>query len=103
MVPEFSVVAFKMAPGQISDPVKTQFGWHIIKVEETRMKTFPPYDQLKEQAMRYVSQKAQSDMITALRDKAKIERFDEPAKPAAPADAAAPAPAPAAADAPKTP
>jgi len=53
--------------------------------------------------MRYVSQKAQSDMITALRDKAKIERFDEPAKPAAPADAAAPAPAPAAADAPKTP
>ena len=100
MVPEFSAVAFTMEPGQVSDPVKTQFGWHIIKVEEKRMKTFPPYDQLKEQAMRYVAQKAQSDMITALRDKAKIERFDEPAKPA---DAPAAAPAPAPADAPKTP
>jgi len=93
MVPEFSEVAFKMEPGQISDPVKTQFGWHIIKVEEKRMKTFPPYDQLKEQAMRYVAQKAQSDMITALRDKAKIERFDEPAKPADAPAAAADAPA----------
>jgi peptidyl-prolyl cis-trans isomerase C len=92
MVPEFSEVAFKMEPGQISDPVKTQFGWHVIKVEEKRTKTFPPYDQLKEQALRYVAQKAQSDMITGLRDKAKIERFDEPAKPAdAPAAAAAPA------------
>jgi peptidyl-prolyl cis-trans isomerase C len=103
MVPEFSAVAFKMEPGQISDPVKTQFGWHIIKVEEKRMKTFPPYDQLKEQAMRYVAQKAQSDMITALRDKAKIERFDEAPKPAAPADTAAPAPAPTDSAKPKTP
>ena len=45
------------------------------------MKTFPPYDPLKEQAMRYVAQKAQCEMITALREKAKIERFDEAAKP----------------------
>ncbi len=91
MVPEFSAVAFGMEPGQVSDPVKTQFGWHIIKVEEKRVKTFPPYDQLKDQAMRYVAQKAQSEMITALRDQAKIERFDEPAKPATRADPAAPA------------
>lgn len=99
MVPEFSAVAFKLDAGQVSDPVKTQFGWHIIKVEEKRMKTFPPFDQVKDQAARYVSQKAQSDMIQALHAGAKIERFDEPPS-APPADAASPAaaatPAPAA-------
>ena len=92
MVPEFADAAFKMEPGQISDPVKSQFGWHIIKVEEKRMKTFPPFEQVKEQASRYVVQKAQSELITQLREAAKIERTEpEPAPAAPPADAAKPA------------
>src|SRR3954466_3840226 len=36
MVPEFSAAAFSLEPGKISDPIKTQFGWHVIKVEEKR-------------------------------------------------------------------
>ena len=92
MVPEFADSAFKMEAGQVSDPVKSQFGWHVIKVEEKRMKTFPAFEQIKDQAARYVAQKAQSDMIQALHAGAKIERFDEP-PPAPPADAATPAPA----------
>ena len=93
MVPEFADAAFKMEPGQVSDPVKSQFGWHVIKVEEKRMKTFPPFEQIKDQAARYVAQKAQSDLITKLREGVKIERTDaepKPVDPAAPADAAAP-------------
>ena len=97
MVPEFAEAAFKMEPGQISDPVKSQFGWHVIKVEEKRMKTFPPFEQVKEQAGRYVAQKAQSELITGLHKDAKIERFDEPPTPAPvpakPGDASADAPA----------
>src|SRR5262245_16254198 len=43
MVPQFSDVAFKMYPGQLSNPVKTQFGWHIIKVEDKRTKQPPEF------------------------------------------------------------
>jgi peptidyl-prolyl cis-trans isomerase C len=102
MVPEFADPAFKLEVGQVSDPVKSQFGWHIIKVEGKRTKTFPPFEQVKDQAARYVAQKAQTALIASLRDKAKIERFDEAAKPADPAPAVEP---PAATDPakPKTP
>jgi peptidyl-prolyl cis-trans isomerase C len=93
MVPEFADAAFKLEPGQISDPVKSQFGWHIIKVEEKRMKTFPTFEQVKDQAARYVVQKAQADLIGQLHQGVKIERT-EPPKPA-PGDAAKPADKPA--------
>jgi len=78
MVTEFADAAFKVAPGTISDPVKTQFGWHIIKVEEKRPVVFPSLDSVKEQVSHYVIQRAQADMIAKLHDGVKIERFDQP-------------------------
>jgi peptidyl-prolyl cis-trans isomerase C len=93
MVPEFSDAAFKLKKGEISDPVHTQFGWHIIQVEDTRTKTFPPFEQVKDQAARYVSQKAESETIAQLHSAAKIEMFDADGKPLPPA-AQAPAAAP---------
>ena len=81
MVPEFSDAAFKLKKGEISEPVKTQFGWHIIQVEDTRMKTFPPFEQVKDQAARYVTQKAESDAVAQLHNAAKIELFDADGKP----------------------
>jgi peptidyl-prolyl cis-trans isomerase C len=78
MVPEFSAVAFSLEPGKISDPVKSQFGWHIIKVEEKRNRTAPPFEQVKGQIETYVTRKAQADYVAKLREAAKVERMDKP-------------------------
>jgi peptidyl-prolyl cis-trans isomerase C len=90
MVPEFSDAAFKLKKGEVSEPVKTQFGWHIIKIEDVRTKSFPPFEQVKDQAARYVSQKAESEAIAQLHSAAKIELFDADGKPAAAQPEAAP-------------
>jgi peptidyl-prolyl cis-trans isomerase C len=85
MVPEFSAVAFSLEPGKISDPVKSQFGWHIIKVEEKRNRKPPEFDQVKAQIEAYVTRKAQADYVAKLREGAKIERMDQAANTPAPA------------------
>ncbi|TMJ76396.1 MAG: peptidylprolyl isomerase [Alphaproteobacteria bacterium] len=80
MVPEFADVAFKMYPGQLSNPVKTQFGWHVIKVEDRRTKQPPEFDKVKDQLEAYLARKAQTDFITKLRQSAKVERLDKAAE-----------------------
>ena len=80
MVPEFADVAFKMYPGQLSNPVKTQFGWHVIKVEDRRTKQPPEFDKVKDQIEAYLARKAQTDFITKLRQSAKVERLDKAAE-----------------------
>ena len=81
MVPEFADVAFKMYPGQLSNPVKTQFGWHVIKVEDKRIKQPPEFEKVKDQIEAYLARKAQADFIAKLRQSAKVERFDNAAEP----------------------
>jgi peptidyl-prolyl cis-trans isomerase C len=82
-VPEFAAVAFKLDKGQVSDPVKTQFGWHIIKVEDKRIKPTPTFDQVKAQIENYVAHRAQAQLVDNLRKTATIERLDKPAPPPA--------------------
>lgn len=92
MVPEFAEAAFKLKKGEVSDPVKSQFGWHVIKLEDKRTKPLPEFAAVKPQIEQYLERKAQQDTVLALREKAKVERLDKPAAPAAPApDTAKPA------------
>jgi peptidyl-prolyl cis-trans isomerase C len=88
MVPEFSEIAFKLDKGQVSDPVKTAFGWHLVKVEDKRKRQAPEFDQVKDQIETFVTRKAQIDLLNKLRGEAKIERLDKPEPAAAdkPAD-----------------
>lgn len=89
MVPAFEDVAFKMKVGEISKPVKTQFGWHVIKVTERKEGRDRPFEEVKESIEKLlknkVSRKAKADLLKKLRDDAKIETF----LPELPKDAAA--------------
>jgi len=77
MVPEFQDAAFAMKDGEISKaPVKTQFGWHIIKVEERRKSDPPSFDQMAAELRRDMSQQAYQSIIAEQRQQAKIEKTD---------------------------
>jgi len=84
MVPEFGDAAYKLKKGEISDPVKSQFGWHVIKLEDRRRKPFPSFEEVKTQVAQYVAQKSQSELIMKLREGAKIDRAEAPAAPILP-------------------
>ncbi|BCJ89718.1 peptidylprolyl isomerase [Terrihabitans soli] len=80
MVPEFGEAAEKLEVGKVSDPVKSQYGWHIIKVEDKRTKPLPKFEDVRAQIEEYVSRRAQQEAVKKLLDAAKIERVGAPVK-----------------------
>ncbi len=105
MVPEFAEAAFNLKPGEMTDaPVKTAFGWHVIRVDDRRSAAAPSYEEMRDQMASAMSEEVFSELLESLRDGATIERFELGAtsSPDAPADsdAAAESGAPAESDAP---
>lgn len=72
-VQPFAEAVAKLNKGQLSDPVQTQFGWHIIKLDDTRDLKVPAYDEVKPNIEKRLQQQAIQDAIKALRANAKID------------------------------
>ncbi|HSE78104.1 MAG TPA: peptidylprolyl isomerase [Alphaproteobacteria bacterium] len=76
MVPEFSAAAFAMKVGELSaTPVKSQFGWHVIRVDSRRQQQ-PGFEEVREQLASDVQQETVNSVIAKLREGTKIERFN---------------------------
>jgi len=88
MVKPFEDAVSAMKPGDISDPVKTQFGWHILILHETRIQEAPSLESIRGELEAELQQKAVQDVISTLTDKATITRAkDGSVSPAALSDA----------------
>ena len=76
MVPPFEEAAFKLKKGEVGEPFESQFGWHIIRVDDRRQRAAPPFEVVKDRVVAsMIHQKAQQ-IATDLRGKAQIEYID---------------------------
>lgn len=77
MIPEFAEAAFALRPGEISqNPVRTQFGWHVIKVEERRAAAAPSYEDSREGLRQQAFEEGVNAAVERIRAGARIERFN---------------------------
>ncbi|HPD82838.1 MAG: peptidylprolyl isomerase [Alphaproteobacteria bacterium] len=77
MVPEFANAAFGMQKGDVSQsPVKTQFGWHVIKMVDVRQRPKPTFDQIKPSLQAELRREELNNLLEKWRKDAKIEQFD---------------------------
>lgn len=80
MIPEFATAAFKMKVGEISEPIKTSFGWHVIKVEDRRKMQAPTFDEMKDALKTEVTNKNLQDYIEGLLKATDIKYLDADGK-----------------------
>lgn len=77
MIPEFADAAFSMKKGAVSsEPVQTQFGWHVIKLEDVRTQPKPTFDQVREALEMQARRENLESLVNDWRKAAKIEVYD---------------------------
>lgn len=74
MVPAFELAIKEMNPGEISPPVQTQFGWHVIKLEEVRVQDAPSFEEVRDEIEELLRSEAIEDYVRQLQDRAEISR-----------------------------
>jgi peptidyl-prolyl cis-trans isomerase C len=82
MVEPFEKAVMTMQPGQVSDPVQTQFGWHVIRLTETRLATGPTLEEKRAELAGELQRKAVENYVTALTAKSDIKKMTEGVDPA---------------------
>ena len=86
MVKDFADAAFALPAGKYTTtPVKTEFGWHVIKVEDHRVKTPPSFDEVRQEVTQLVARDAVDAKLKELRSTVKIETYGLDGKPLPPA------------------
>ena len=92
MVKPFADAVKTMQPGQLTEqPVQSQYGWHVIKLEETRATSAPPFDEVKDRVKMIVQRKKLQTHLEELRKAAKVEKTAAAAGAAPKVEAKAPA------------
>jgi peptidyl-prolyl cis-trans isomerase C len=87
MVPPFANAVKAMQPGQLTEqPVQSQYGWHVIKLEETRATSAPPFDEVKDRVKMIVQRKKLQTHLEDLRKAAQVEKTAAAAPAAAKAE-----------------
>jgi peptidyl-prolyl cis-trans isomerase C len=73
MVPEFEQAAYALKPGELSHPVKTQFGWHLIQLHDRIAPKVTPFEDIKEKVMEYLTERKKDKVFEAFLDRLKAE------------------------------
>ena len=76
MVQEFFDAVAKLEPGQVSPPVQTQFGWHVIKLNETRIKELPSLDEVRGELADEIRQETFNNYVATLESATEVTRTD---------------------------
>jgi len=76
MVPQFEEAAFKLKAGEVGEPFETQFGWHIVKVDERRQRSAPAFEDVRDRVRASMIHKKAQQIAGELRGKAQIEYID---------------------------